>query len=173
MNGISVNIVVLLLRGVPEGMLAVLALHFFTRTKVDIKKYLLLCLIYVSATYFIRFLPITLGVNSVLSLFVLIISFQFTYKGQLSKVIRSIISAAVILTLVAISEVLNMVLLIMIYGRTQAEILFTSDNGLTETIYTYPSVIFFAIFIFIGRWILKKYDLRKKKNGETSEKTGE
>ena len=173
MNGIAVNTTMFFLKGIPEGLLIILALHFFTRTKIQPKKYFLLCFIYISATYLIRLLPITLGVNTVLSLFVMILAFQFIYNGQLSNVIHSIASAAVILILVAISEVLNMMLLTFLYGQAKAEALFNASNGLTKSLYTIPSTVFLAILIFAGYFILKKIDMRKKNNGKAGKTTGE
>ena len=161
MSDIAVNIVMLLVKGIPEGMLAVLALHIFTRTPLDKRKYLFLSFVYITATYLIRFLPIALGVNTVLSLFVLIITFQFTYKARLSEVIRTIASSAVILIIIAVSEVLNMFLLIALYGQSKAEELLSSNNGIVQSIYTIPSSIIFAFFIFIGYLILKKLEKRK------------
>lgn len=173
MDGISVNILVLFINGVPQGLLSVLALQTFTRTKMDPKKYLLLSLICIVTTYLIRFLPIALGVNTVLTLLILIISFQIVYKTELSKVMRIVASAAVAFIFVAISEVLNMLLLTAIFGQARAEELFASTDGLTRSLYTTPSNIFFALFIIIGYVILKKIDKRKNKDGETGSKTGE
>ena len=172
MSGIAVSIIMLLIKGIPESMLNVLALHFFTRTKINIKIYFLLSFIYLLSIYLIRFLPITLGVNTVLSLFVLILSFQFVYRPQLSKVIRTITASAIILILVAISEVCNMLLLTVLYGETAAMELFNSSQGLTKSIYTIPSTVFLAIFVFAGYLILKKFGKRKISNGEDSKKIG-
>ena len=173
MNGIAVNIIVLFLKGIPEGLLIVLALHIFTRTKLDLEKYFLLSFIYIAATYLIRRLPITLGVHTVLTLLVLILIFQFTYNSQLSKVIRSVVSSAVILILVAVAEVFNLLLLIAIFGQTQAKELYTSKDGLTQSIYTIPSSVFLAVFVFAGYFILKNMDKRKLENGEAGKTTGE
>jgi hypothetical protein len=98
--------------------------------------------------------------------------FQFLYKTQLSKVICTIASAAVAFILLAVSEVLNMLLLTMIFGQVRGEELFTSKNGLIRSLYTSPSNVFFALFIFIGYLILKVIAKRKKINGSTGTKTG-
>ena len=172
MDGIAVNIIMLLLKGIPEGFLATLALHVFTRTKIDIKKYLYLSFTYVAATYLIRLLPITIGVNTVLSFFVLILIFQLAYKAQLSKVIGAIASSAVILILIAISEVLNMLLLTLMYGQDTATQLFNSSDGLTQSLSTIPSTVFYGIFVFAGYFIIKQYDKRKQKHGDVGKKTG-
>jgi len=172
MNGISVSIIMLLLKGIPEGFLATLALHIFTRTKLDIKKYVFLSFTYVAATYLIRLLPITIGVNTVLSFFVLILIFQLSYKTQLSKVINSIASSAVILILIAFSEVLNIMVLTMMYGKDKAAELFNSPDGLIQSINTLPSTIFYALFILAGYFIIKQYDKRKQKHGNVGKETG-
>ncbi|NCB51878.1 MAG: hypothetical protein EOM54_08370 [Clostridia bacterium] len=173
MNGISVSIVVFLFKGIPEGMLTVLGLYMFTRTKITIKNYIILSLICTTTTYIIRFLPIALGVNTVLTLLIMIVAFQFVNKTQLSKVIRTVVSSAGIFILIATAEVLNMLLLIVLYGRTQAEVLFTSEDGLTQSIYTFPATVFFAALILLGNLILKKIDKRKINNGEDGTEAGE
>jgi hypothetical protein len=160
MNGISVDINVLLINGVPQSLLMVLALHIFTETKIDKIKYFVLSAIYLIATYLIRLLPIALGVNSVLSLIVIIFTFQFAYKAQLSQVIRTIVAATVNLILVAVSEVLNMLLLTVFYGKEKAMELFNSSDGLQQSIYTIPSTLFFACLIFAGYMVLKLYKKR-------------
>jgi hypothetical protein len=172
MNGITVNLIVMLINGVPQCLLAVLAMHIIMRTKLDVRKYLLLSLIYIVTIYLIRLLPIALGVNSVLLLFVMVISFGLAYKTQLSKVMRIIASAALTLILIAVSEVLNMLILTAIYGKAQGEELFTSTNGLIRGVSTTPTNIVFAFFIGILFFIFRAIDRRKIKNGETGAKTG-
>lgn len=173
MNGISTSIAVLLMKGIPEGFMATLALHLFTRTKVQPKKYFMLSLIYIVATYLIRLLPITLGVNTVLSLFVLILCFQFAYKYQLSKVISSIVSAFIIMIIIAVSEIINMIMLTMMYGEAKAEELFNSSVGIEYSLSGLPSTIFIAVFILIGYFIIKNIEKRKQKSGKANKKTGE
>jgi len=172
-NNISVNAIVLLVNGIPQSLLTVLALHVFSRTKLDARKYLLLALIFITATYLIRLLPIALGVNTVLSLFVLIIAFQFTYKTQLSKAIRIIASAVVAFMLIAVSEVLNILLLAMMYGYEKSRALVNSNNGLTQGISTIPTNVLLGVFILIGHLILRAAEKREMKDGEAGTKTGE
>ena len=173
MSNISVNIFVLLLVGIPQSFLTVLALQIFTRTKMDAKKYMLLSIICLASTYLIRLLPIALGVNTVLTLLILILSFQLAYKNQLSRVIRTIMSAIIIFVLIAFTEVLNMLLLSAIYSQSKAIDLLDSSDELLKGICYAPSNIFFVIFIFIGYFLLKLIEKRDTKDGATSEKTGE
>lgn len=161
MNGIAVNIILFFLKGIPEGFLTVLALFLFTNTKISGKKYLLLGLLFTITTYLIRLLPIALGVNTVLSLFILLIAFFAFYKPQLSGMMRTIISAVCIFILIAVCELMNMLLLTMVYGQGKAESLFDSKDGLTQSLYSTPSTIFFAAFIAIGFLLLRKIGKRK------------
>ena len=169
MGEIAVSLSVLLIKGVPEGLLTTLALHIFTKTKIELKKYLSLSAIYIASTYIVRFLPIRMGVNTVLSLIILILCFQFTYKHQLSKIISSVISSLIIMILIALSEVLNVWLLTIMYGKEKAEELFMSNVGITKSISSIPSTVFLAIFILIGYFIISYIKRGKKKNGKTGE----
>ena len=172
MNGISINFTVMLITGIPQGLLSVLAMHILMRTKLNLTKYLLLSLIYIVAIYLIRLLPIALGVNSVLSLFVMVIIFGLAYKTQLSKAFHMIASSVIILIMIAVSEVLNMLLLTGLYGQARGEELFNSSHGLIRGIATTPSNVFFALFILIVYIIFKIIVKRKRKNGEIGAKIG-
>lgn len=173
MNGISISFIELIIKGIPESLLMVLAIHVFTKTQIDKRKYYLITLLYLIVTYLIRFLPIELGVNTILSLLFLIILFQIAYKIDLTKVVRSIASAIGIFAIVIISEVLNMFLLIIFVGQDKAEDLLKSVNPLTKSISSIPSTIFIALFILLGYLILSKLDkVREAKNGGTGKTAG-
>lgn len=169
MNGISISLVELLIKGVPESFLIVLALHFFTHTKVDPPKYVLLSFIYVITTYLIRLLPIQLGINTLLSMLAMILLFQTFYKGQLEKVAKAVASAVIIFVFIMISEVINIYLLQLLFGEQKTLELLSENNPIIKSISTIPSTIFTAVFIFTGRGIMNYIDARKKKNGETGE----
>lgn len=172
--GISISPIELLVKGIPEGFLVVLAMHIFTRTKIKHKHYLLLGVFFVTITYLIRFLPITLGVNTMLSLLALIALFQVSYKFELSQVVKPISSAVVIMVLIMFAEVLNLLLLTAFVGQDKAEEYFNSSNPVAKVISTSPSTVFFALFIFIGYLILSKIDKnRKGKDGKTGTEAGE
>lgn len=170
LNGIAISVTQLLIKGVPEGMITVLALHFFTRTKIVWKKYLMLSFLYIVAIYLIRFLPIKLGVNTMLSFLVLILLFQAAYKAQMEKVANSVVSSVAILILVVLSEALNITLLKLCFGSDKAAELLLSDNALIKNISITPSTIFLAIFTFAGHLLLTMIEKRKKEHGEAGEK---
>lgn len=172
MESIAVNVPVLLLVGLPQSFLTLLALHVFTETKINIKKYIFLSLAFTVIGYLIRFLPIALGVNTVLTFLALIIAFQFAYKQQLSKAIRTIVATVVSFLMISVSEVLNMLLWTVVYDQQKATELIYSSDDLTKGLTSAPSNIFFAVFILIGYFVLKQFKKRKRKDGEDNTQTG-
>ena len=162
MSGISVSLAVLFIKGVPECLIVAWAIYVFTGTKFDTGKYFLLAGISLVATYLIRFLPITLGINTVLFLFVLIFAFQMINKGGMSMVIRTVISSVIILILIAVSELLYVLLMTVIFGREQAETFFRFTDELTRAFYAIPSNVFLALFVLAGYFIMKKVHQKKR-----------
>ncbi len=166
MDGIAVSIAMLLLKGIPEGFLVAWGMQILTSTRVEKKKYLMLSGLYIVITYLIRFLPITLGINTVLSLFVMIFSYQLVYHVGLTKMVRAMIASVIILVFTAVSEILNVVLLTVLYGSEQANVLVNSGNELTQAIYTAPSTVFLGLFTVAGYFIAKAIAKRKSENGK-------
>lgn len=171
MSGISVSLAVLLIKGIPECLIVAWAIHVFTSTPMEWKKYLLLTAVSVAATYLIRFLPITLGINTVLFLFVLIFAFQMIHKGGMNMVIKTVISSVIILILIALSELLYVLMMTAIYGREQAEQLFRFSDELTRAFYAIPSNVFLLLFVIAGYFIMKKVN-RKRKEQDGTIRTG-
>lgn len=172
MSGISISIVELTIKGIPEGLLLILALHLFTKTKIESKKYFILSGSYIVITYLIRMLPIQLGINTMLSILTLVLLYQLAYRGQLEKLARLVASAVVILILIMIAEALNIFLLEMIFGVEKTLQLLSSGNGLMKSISTIPSTIFTAVFILAVNALMKKLERRKKGNGEIGSSAG-
>ena len=173
MEGIAVSTAMFLLKGIPEGFLVAWGMHILTNTPVRRKPYLMLSLLYIVITYLIRFLPITLGINTVLSLFVMIFSYQIVYHANLSKMIRAMIAAIIILVMTAASEILNVLLLTLVYGSEQANQLVTSSNQFSQAIYTMPSTVFLGLITLAGYFMVKAINKGKQANGNNSETTGE
>ncbi len=166
MKGISISLIELIIKGIPEGFLTILGMHFFTKTKVDGKKYFLLGIAYIVITYLVRKLPIHLGVNTLISILTMILLFWAAYKEQREKAAKIIASAVAIYIIIMVSEAINVLSLQAIYGRAQMELLLSDEFPLTKSIYTIPSTVLTAVFIFVGRALLSKYDKRKAGNGK-------
>jgi hypothetical protein len=173
MDGIAVSLAMLFMKGIPEGLIIAWGMLILTNTKVEKKNYLLLSLLYIVITYLVRFLPITLGINTVLSLFVMIFSYQIVYHAGLNKMIQGMIASVVILVFTAVSEILNVLLLTILYGSEQANILVTSSSELTQAIYTIPSTIFLALFAVAGYFITKAIRKGKSTHGKPGKEIGE
>lgn len=166
MNGISISLVQLLFKGVPEGFLMTLSFHLFTNTKIEWKRFSFLLSANILLPYLIRFLPISLGVNTILSLLLLIVLFQIVYRGQLTTVVRSIVTAVLVMTMIIIAETLNYFMLISLMGADKAEQVLNHSNEIIKSLYTVPSTLFLAVFILLSYWAMKKFENRKVAHGK-------
>ena len=168
------SLIELLIKGIPESFLFVLAVYILTRIKFDFKKYIFLSFIITVTTYVTRWLPVNLGTHTMLSLLILILFFLLVNKVNLQNIIKSIISVVILAIILVISEVLNLLLFNAIFGQAEAEQLFNSSSAIIKSISMLPSTIFFAFILLILHFILKIYDKNKKvKDGKVSEKIGE
>ncbi len=165
----KLTLIELLIKGIPEGFLDILAMYIFTRCKFDKKTYIILSCLFIAITYSIRLLPINFGVNSTLSILVFIILFVMIKKVEFSKAIKASI---MVMILLFISEGLNMLLLISYYGKTKAEQVLSS-TPLIKSIYSIPSTLIFAVIILISYIIIFKLKkIRKNADGEISNQIG-
>ncbi|NLN84068.1 MAG: hypothetical protein GX138_06895 [Firmicutes bacterium] len=160
MDNIAISLTQLLLKGLPEGFLMTLAFHLFTDTRIVRDKFITLGLINILVIYAIRFLPIGIGVNTILSLIALILIFQLYYRNELSVVVRSIVTAVVIIIFILLSEMVNFFLLVAIFGQDKTQQLVTGPSELIKSLATMPSTLFLTLLIYLT------YLLRKKKHGK-------
>ena len=162
MSGLSISFIDLLVKGIPEGFLFVFAVYIFTRIKFDVKKYLILSVLFTILTYVYRKLPIFFGVNTILSLLTLILLFIVFYRVNLQILIKTIVSVIAIAIIIIISEELNFLILNGIYGHEKTQSLFKTEYGVS--IYSIPSTIMFAVIVFIVFFVLLYIDKHKKDN---------
>jgi hypothetical protein len=170
MNGISISLTQLVMKGLPEGLLMTLAFHLFTNTKIDKKKFFTLAFTNILITYLIRFLPITMGVNTILSLLALIVLFQITYRSQLDVVVRSIVTAVVVMTMIIIAETLNYLILFAWFGSERAEEILYNSSEFIKNAAAVPSTLMLIVMIFSAYWLMKKIENRKSPHGTTQQK---
>ena len=78
-----------IVRSIPEEFLFVLAVHAFSKTGINLKRYLLSGTLFSITVYLIRLLPIQYGVHTILSLIVLIVLVSFINKIDIIKSIRA------------------------------------------------------------------------------------
>ena len=84
-------------------------------------------------TFVVRFLPINVGVNTLLSLSALVIFSIVLCKIELSKAIKS---AIVIYIILFICEIINVGGLMLIFGSDKADALLTETTS--KTLYRHP-----------------------------------
>lgn len=171
MSDISISPAQFFIIGIPQGLLFVLATYIFTKTRFNSKKYISISSIVTILTYLIRFLPITIGVNSMLSLLVLIVVFLVSYKFDLPKIVNLIASSIVIFIIICISEFLNEFVLNLVFGKVQSQAMLNSGSPLIRSLSMLPTNIFFAAIILIIYFILLRSKNRRGENGETCKKT--
>lgn len=146
----------LLVKGIPEGFLDVFAMYVFTRTKFDLKKYILMSLAFIVLISSVRLLPISNGVNTMLAILVLVIFFIVICKTDPSKTIKSAVIVAIVLF---ISEMLNVGIIIAIFGKEATEAFF--NNSVSKSLIGIPSTLIFAAVIVISHLLLSKRDKRR------------
>jgi hypothetical protein len=183
---LQVSLIVLLLRGIPEALLFVLGIYVISGANfskylylespsneaapkskkhfgIKVNLYLLSSLIYLICVYLIRLLPINSGVHTLLAMLLMII---VSIKLMGIKFSKSIISVIITSIITIFSELINIIILQLIYGNSYNDLL---KEPLNIAIYTTPSsIIMFiviAIIYFTMRILNKK---RKGKNGEVS-----
>ena len=163
----------LIAKGIPEAFLMALGMHILTQTKINWRKLFIMFLILFLMATGLRALRLSSGINTVLSLFGVLVIFQILYRSGLQEIIRTIIAPIVILIFISIAEILNLMVLVMFYGMETASTLIRTPNGWTQCLYSAPSTIVFALLLLAANAVLKSIRKRKKENGDLGEETRE
>lgn len=149
------------LRGLPEGILIIFAVYAFSKTVIDLKKYVLSCIIYIIAVYLVRLLPIQYGVHTILNIIILII---LTVNVNKIVVIKAVQASIMALMLEFICEGINMVIIKYIFKVDMIKLL--SDTSF-KILYGIPSLlIFLAIVSTYYYYLSRRKKLRETINGE-------
>jgi hypothetical protein len=130
-------------RGIPEEFLFVLAVHAFSKTGINLKKYLLSGALLWIMAYLIRLLPIQYGVHTILCLVVLIILANIINKIDIIKSIRAGITTMII---VFIFEGINISFIQFVLKKDLNIIM---NNSVTKTLYGLPSLMCFGVLVII------------------------
>ncbi len=166
-----VSIWELLIKGIPENFISMIALYIFTNTKVTIKKYVILSLILAVITYFTRWFPINLATHTMLVLLALMLIHLAANKGDLNYIIKTIVSVIVIALIILISETLDFLLLAQIYGQEKANEILLAGDPILRSLAALPSIAIFGAVVLVV-YLIKKTKTRKR-NGNLGEKAGE
>lgn len=129
----------------------VLGVYAFNRQKIEIKKYVLLSVVLSIISYFVRLLPISFGVHTILFLLFLLIICIFIVKMPIYITIRSILLLTVLLL---VTEMGNVAIMINILGQKNFERMMAIP--IEKAIVGLPGALTFAILIILSYFILNK-----------------
>ncbi|WP_097026930.1 hypothetical protein [Clostridium peptidivorans] len=125
-------------RGLPEALLFIFGVYAFSKSFINIKKYIISSVLYALVAYIVRFLPIHYGVHSIINVFVLII---ITVNINKIDLISSIQSAITVIILQFICEGINAFIIQYIF---KVDINYVFNDPVLKTLYGIPSIIVFA-----------------------------
>ena len=163
----------LIAKGIPEAFLMALGMHILTETKINWRKLLIMFLILFLMAAGLRTVRMSTGINTVLSLFGVLVTFQMLYRSGLQEIIRTIIAPIVMLIFISIAEITNLMILSIFFGMEGASTLFRTSNGWTQCMYSAPSTIILALLLLAANAALKLIRKRKRVNGNMGEETRE
>lgn len=146
---LKITIIELVIRGIPESLLFFLAVYAFSKTKLNIKRYLVSSAIYCAMVYIIRFLPIQNGADTILNLIVII-----TLAFFLNKIdtIKSIKAGIIIMLLEYLCEGIN----VFVLQEMDIKLNIIFKNPLLKVIYSTPSLLAFGCITIVHYLFLSK-----------------
>ncbi|GAA0084354.1 hypothetical protein UT300007_07930 [Clostridium sp. CTA-7] len=141
------------LRAIPEGFLFIFAIYVFSKEMIDKRKYVISSIIYSTAIFLIRMLPINYGVHTILAvLFLLFLT--ITYNNI--DVIKTMSSTIIIFIVQFLSEGINMLIIQFLPDIDQ---LF--KDPVLKTILGLPSLIIASLITYIFYKKINKKDVLK------------
>jgi len=135
---LNVSFLEFLFRGIPEGLLLYLAAYAFTKNKIQLKRYLLACLLQSVIVYLMRFLPIRNGTDSILNLIILITIAVIINKFEIVQAIKS---GIIIILLEFTCEAINVFFLQFILKKDLNSLF---SNPMLKILYSSPSLLLFG-----------------------------
>lgn len=137
-------------RAIPEAFLLLLAIHAFSKTAIDLKKYLLSGALASAMIYLIRVLPIQYGVHTLLALMMLITIVKYINKIDIIKVIRGGIISFI---LCFIFEAINVSFIQFVLKK---DLNYMLSNPITKTLIGLPSLVIFGVVMISYYYRLSK-----------------
>ena len=151
------------LRAIPEEFLLIFAIHAFSKTSINMKKYMTSSILLVITIYLIRLLPIQFGIHTILGLIVCII---LTVNINKIGIIKSIQASIITMILEFICEGINIFIIEYVF---KADVSYVLSEPSLKILSGIPSLIIFATIVFIYYFrLLRKKELKEVSNGEIS-----
>ncbi len=138
---LKIGITELFVRTLPESFLVIFVIQAFSNSKMNKSKYVLSSTLLSIVIYSIRLLPIHYGVHTILNLIAIIVI--CTFINEVTP-IKSITYSLILMSLLALSEALNLYFIYKIFGEN---IVNTLKDSLKKCIYLMPSIIILLIIV--------------------------
>ncbi|MEG0180674.1 MAG: hypothetical protein RR657_02190 [Peptostreptococcaceae bacterium] len=148
---LSSSLSYIIIRSFPECALLILASYILLGIKLNFKEMLKQSVLYLIVLTCIRMLPISFGIHTVLSMFVL---GTILYKLKNQDIINTILTISKIFVCLAMSEGIYMLIINNIMG-VPTELL-TDNTRISSALLTLPSLLIFIILVVILNRITKK-----------------
>ena len=150
-------------RGLPEELLLIFAIYAFSKTVINIKRYIASSILLVLLVYSIRFLPIQYGVHTILNLIVTIV---LTVSINKIDIIKAIQASIITVIIEFICEGINVFIIGHIF---KVDVRYVLSEPSLKILYGIPSLLIFAAIVSIYYFVLfRKKDLKEVTNGEIS-----
>ena len=135
-----------LLRGIPEMMLIIWGIHVIAKKSINMKNYIFSSITMVMITFFVRMLPIYMGVHTFIIIFFTI--FIMSITGM--QIVKAIYSVFLMFLIISLSEFLNMIILKLLNINANIDAM----NSITKSILGIPSLIITFLLIIIIRYFV-------------------
>lgn len=138
---LKLTLLEVLLRGLPEGFIIIFAVYAFSKTVINIKRYIVSSIIFVIAVCLIRLLPIQYGVHTILNTIVIIV---LTVNINKIAIIKSILAGVITVIVEFICEGINMLIIQYIFKEDIMNLL---NEPSLKILYGIPSLVIFAVIV--------------------------
>lgn len=145
----------LIFRAIPESFALIFGMYIFSNARIKLSNYIISSLVFALATYLVRFLPITYGINTIINIIVLIGISIYISNNNLLRAVRGGILSIVLLF---ICEGINIFILQNIYGD---RLTYIFKNPVTKIICGLPSLIIFIIILIVVKIIMNKRNVKE------------
>jgi len=155
---LNLTLVDFLLRSIPEEAILTYALYVFSDKKLEVKKYICLSLLLSLYTFAVRAFPIEKYVHTLIFLVGYILMAERFVNIKMFKAISICLFSVILL---AVTELLNMMLLSYFYNLPLQQIEeFILQDPIKKIIYGLPSLLIFIIVLAIAK-LLKKQNAKE------------
>jgi len=137
-----------------QSFVLVLGVYTFNKQKVILKEYLITAVLVSLATYLMKFLPITVGVQTIMNMIFLYLFCVIFLKMQPYKTIRS---TSLCVVLILLSEMIVTAGVVMTFGQDQFQII-VNDSSQRHYIGTLANIVFAVIIISLYFILNRKGD---------------